>query len=273
MRRYIYVFIAWLLICSNGYSQSVTTDPATFTPTDEVTITFDVSNTGLANFAGDVYLWTWRLAEGSNDGSIGDAPTNVNPAGAGQAAAKLTRSATNPNIYTITFVPTEFFGVSLTEIPRIGVIAKGPDWSNGQTGNFYLDVLPPVFSSPVVRIFPTQFTGQDVVSVFYDTNLEENSAMKNAGSYYLSTTIEGTNAAGAPLNSASYVVPIGARTKLTSVGNGVYRITFIPDRFYTLNPGDVIKKIVYRVQNESGSLTNPPAGFDMLNVTVRKQAK
>jgi hypothetical protein len=273
MRKYIYLVIALSMTCHYGYSQSVTTDPATFTPTDEVTITFDVSNTGLANFTGDAYIWTWRLPEGLNDGSLGDAPTNVNPAGPGQAAAKLTRSATNPNIYSITFVPTEFFGVSLTEIPRMGVIAKGPDWSNGQTGNFYLDVLPPVFSSPVVRIFPIQFTSQDVVSVFYDTNLEENVAMKNAGSYYLHTTIEGTNANGVALNPASYVVPIGAKTKLTSVGNGIYWITFIPERFYTLNPGDVLKKIQYRIQNESGSLTNPPAGFDMLNVTVRKQAK
>lgn len=269
MKRYLALLFILSSVYLEGYSQSVTTDPPSFTPDDEVTITFDLSNSSLANYADDLYLWTWILNDDLTPKGP-DAPTNVNPAGAGQEAAKLNRSSENPDIYTITFVPKDFFGVSSTEIPTIGVIAKGRDWGDGQTQNFYLDLLPPVFASPVVRIFPTQFTSEDIVTIFYDANLEEDAAMKAAGDYYLYVTIEGTDVNGGLLDPDDYLLPIDSNTKLTSIGNGRYRITFIPDRFFALNAGDSITKILYRVQNEDGSLTNPPAGFDVINVTVRK---
>lgn len=265
MKKYLFLLFSLVTICYEGYSQSLTTDPPAFTPDDEVTFTIDVTGSTLEDKTVDVYAWVWRLAPGG-----GDAPTNVNPATPAQEAAKMTRSSENPNIYTIQFVPKDFIGVASTELTRMGIIAKGPSWTDGQTPNFEIDLLPPVFSSPVVRIFPTQFTAQDIVTVFYDSNLEEDPAMQEAGEYYLHTTIEGLDVNGVPLDPANYLLPIDAKTKLISMENGVYRITFIPDTFFTLNEGDVITKLLYRVQNADGSLTNPPAGFDVINTVVRK---
>jgi hypothetical protein len=250
-----------------SYGQSATADPALFTGDDEVTITIDATGSTLAGWLGDTYVWTWAVrTPGLPD--VG-APTNANPAGPGQVPAKLTRSATNPDIYTITFVPKDFFGIPAVQFTRIGILAKGPDWSNGQTPDFFLDVQPPVFESPVLRVFPSEFSADDVVTIFYDTRLEENEALKDAGEYYLYTTIAGKDANGDDLDPSDYDLPINESTKLISIGNGVYRLSFVPSQFYDLNPGDVITGIRYLVQNISGSLRNPPAGFEILNKTVR----
>ncbi|HYG03562.1 MAG TPA: hypothetical protein VD927_14035 [Chryseosolibacter sp.] len=262
----LFTFVASALI---SFGQSATADPAGFTADDEVTITINTTGTGLDGYTGDVYVWTWAIR--TNGLPNLDAPTNSNPAGAGQAAAKMTRSETNPNIYTITFTPSEFYGVPAVQFDKIGILAKGADWSNGQTADFVIEVEPPVFESPVIRIFPTEFSADDVVTIFYDTKLEENAEMKAVGEYYLLTSIGGTNGED-DLDPNDYYKPIGEETKLMAVGNGVFRISFVPSRFFDLAEGDVIGQLLYLIQNQSGTLTNPPAGFEILKKDVRVKA-
>lgn len=127
----------FLLACNFALAQTVTTSP-TFPRADQpVTITVNVTGTSLNNFAWNndtnpVYLWTW-IEKGATDI---DAPTNVNPATAAQAAAKCTRISTNPDIYQITITPTTFFNRPASEITQIGLKLKTRDWAdNRQTDN------------------------------------------------------------------------------------------------------------------------------------------
>ncbi len=123
-----------LSICA----QVVTTSPAFPVANQPVTITIDVSGTTIDHYAWDnttkpVYLWTWIRKSGTADI---DAPTNVNPATAAQAAAKATRISTNPDKYQITITPTTFFNKAATDIPQIGLLLKTTDWnSNLKSGN------------------------------------------------------------------------------------------------------------------------------------------
>jgi glycosidase len=118
------------------FAQIVTTDPAFPTADKPVTITVDVTGTSLNNFAWDnttnpVYIWAWVKKTGSPDA---DAPTNVNPATAAQAAAKCTRIGTNPDKYQITITPTTFFNKAAADIQRMGLKLKSKDWAeNKQT--------------------------------------------------------------------------------------------------------------------------------------------
>jgi hypothetical protein len=266
----ILLFLFIMSSCWISFGQSATATPSSFTGDDEVTITLDATGTGLAGYTGDVYAWTWaiRTAPLSNQ----DAPTNVNPAGPSQAAAKFTRSDANPNIYTLTIVPKDFYGVPAVQMDKIGILGKGADWGNGQTQDFVIEVEPPVFESPVIRVFPTEFSADDVVTIFYDTKLEENAEMKAAGEYYLLTSIEGTDGNGGELDPTNYFKSIDETTKLIGIGNGVYKLSFVPSQFYDLTAGDVITKIRYLVQNQDGTLRNPPVGFDILSKAVRTKA-
>lgn len=130
----------------------VTTDPE-FPKADEpVTFTIDATGTGLDGYTDDVWVWTWIEKGCASDCN---APTNVNPATDAQSAAKATRSGSDPNVYTITFTPTEFFGKPADEFEQIGILLKGQDWSNGQTPDYFVDISTGEFE--VAFISPTSF--------------------------------------------------------------------------------------------------------------------
>ncbi|MDZ4716808.1 MAG: alpha-amylase family glycosyl hydrolase [Cytophagales bacterium] len=121
--RYVFLLgIVWMSLA--GAAQQVTFAPI-FPKVDQpLTLTVDVTGSALAGFAGDVYIWTWIPKP---TGTI-DAPTNVNPATAAQAAAKWTRLSAN--VYEITFTPTTFFNRPASDfIDRLGFLLKGPDWT------------------------------------------------------------------------------------------------------------------------------------------------
>ncbi len=142
-----------LTLVVTAFGQIVTTNPAVPSPTEPVTITFDVTGTDFASKnLNDVWLWAW-LENGANDA---DAPTNVNPATSAQDAAKVTRSGSSPNIYSITITATDFFAKSADQIATVGVLLKGRDWSNGQTSDKFIEFTESFavgFASPVESQF------------------------------------------------------------------------------------------------------------------------
>jgi 1,4-alpha-glucan branching enzyme len=152
MKRTVFLLLAFIFSISVS-GQTVTTDPAIPSPSQPVTITFDVTGTDFAaKNLNEVWLWAW-LENGAVDV---DAPTNVNPATAAQDAAKVTRSSTNPNLYSISLTATTFFNKPAAEISTVGVLLKGRDWSNGQTSDKFITFsanFSIAFTSPVSDIF------------------------------------------------------------------------------------------------------------------------
>src|SRR5688572_19145898 len=116
------VFFTLNLIAFCSFAQIVTTNPSVPSPSQPVTITFDVTGTEFATKnLNDVWLWAW-LENGATDVN---AATNVNPATAAQDAAKASRSSTNPNLYSITLTATQFFNKPASEIHTVGILLKG----------------------------------------------------------------------------------------------------------------------------------------------------
>lgn len=137
----IIITIVLFVVVQHVFSQAVTTDPV-FPKADEpVTITVDVTGTGLSNFnwnnsTNPVYLWAW-LPEGCSSNC--DAPTNVNPATSpAQDAAKAFRISTNK--YQITLTPTTFFNKPASEISKLGILLKAKDWTGGKTPDYMIDI-------------------------------------------------------------------------------------------------------------------------------------
>ncbi len=120
--------------------------PDFFTPEDEITISYNVSNTALSGLS-DAWIWLW-LPDLNNV----DVPSNVNPANSNSALtdkAKFTRSVVNGSVtYSITLKLTDFTNKSASEIKRVGILLKGNDWSNGQTTDYVFDI-PEGFSLKV----------------------------------------------------------------------------------------------------------------------------
>ena len=119
---------ALLLFLLTGLVQAqvVTTQPVFFTDTTPVTITFNASqgNGGLNNFGGNVYIWTGVVTNLSPNTTTW---RHVKSPSFGQADpdALMTRDATNPNLYRITFTPRTFYPVPAAEtILRLGMIFK-----------------------------------------------------------------------------------------------------------------------------------------------------
>lgn len=107
--------------------------PSIFLPGDEITVTYDVTGTNLANLP-NAYIWVWIPGQTIN------AKYNVNPAATNATLtdnAKFVKSVVNGRtLFTKTFRPSDFFASNINNQTEIGMLLKGNDWSNGQTADF-----------------------------------------------------------------------------------------------------------------------------------------
>lgn len=177
-----------LLFCITGISafgQVVSTNPGVPSPSQPVTITFDVTGTDFASKnLNDVWLWAW-LEKGATDVN---APTNVNPATAAQDAAKVTRSSANPNLYSITITATSFFNKPAWEISTVGILLKGRDWTNGKTTDKFItfsETFNVAFTAPTAEVFFVNESESIEVSV--NTNEDATITLKKAGAVIASS--------------------------------------------------------------------------------------
>jgi 1,4-alpha-glucan branching enzyme len=135
MKQYYFLslFLLANLFCAGQVSLNPTVTPSIFTPDTEITVTYDVTGTALANLS-SAYIWMWIPSQ-----SV-DAKYNINPASNNTTAtnnAKFVKS--NPDgktLFTIIFTPADFFNGDISNAADLGMLLKGNDWSNGQTTDF-----------------------------------------------------------------------------------------------------------------------------------------
>ncbi|MGY3090258.1 1,4-alpha-glucan branching enzyme [Hymenobacter sp. UYAg731] len=135
----------------------VTTSPVFFTDTTPVTITYDATqgNGALANFTGNVYIWTGTVTNLSTSNTNW---RNVHSPSFGTAdpSALMTRDATNPNIYRITYTPRTFYPIPAAEtLLRLGMIFKNADGSTvGRAtggGDIFVDAATTALSARITN--------------------------------------------------------------------------------------------------------------------------
>ncbi len=268
MKRFIFILTIGLFLSGYGFAQNsnanISAVPFPFTGDDEITITIEVLDGKLKGYTGDVWLWAWAPG-------VGDAPSNENPAASRAEPAKLTRVATDK--YQITMTPSKFYGLSalkLASAGKLGMIAKGRDWGDGQTVDLSLAINPPKFESPVVRAFPKAFTAQDIITIFYDPKLDVDDEGKSKAIPvpYLSISLEGVDANGAALFPENYEVPINDKVKMVAEPNGTFSLTFVPNRLFNITKGEKITKIFIAAQSLDGSKFTPAPPTPPIEVKV-----
>ena len=160
MKQLLYLLI-FTLLGFGAVAQNPSFSPASFTAEDEITITIDVTGTGMAGVT-DAYLWIF-----SNPGLGGgaDGITNGNWTNSSNAA-KLTPAGTNK--FTYKFTGTTMFGQTPAQLKSFGFLLKKKDGS-AQTPDYkpyFFDPL--IFVPSLTRIFPAKVDVDDVVSVNFD---------------------------------------------------------------------------------------------------------
>ena len=140
MNKFI-LFIFLIVSTLQGFAQvqnaNFVIDPATFDPTDQITIT--VSNVDPSLWGeNDIYLWAWYFD--LNDQPAGDSPTNGSWTNSNESQ-KFTNNGNGTFSYTLT--PSMFYGDP--DIGRMGILAKAKDASdmgNGErkTQDFLVEV-------------------------------------------------------------------------------------------------------------------------------------
>ncbi|UYZ64615.1 alpha-amylase family glycosyl hydrolase [Hymenobacter weizhouensis] len=172
--RLLLLWVVTLAGLPAAQAQVVTANPVFFTENDQVTLTFDATKgtAGLKDYTGDVYIWTGVISDKSTSDSdwkavVGTSFSQPIP------KEKMTRSATNPNLYTITLTPRTYYDkLPVTDkILKLAMVFRGANGSPEGKDTGGRDILVDVAQNTAlsVRITApatggaTQFVSQNAV--------------------------------------------------------------------------------------------------------------
>lgn len=162
-----------LLIFSNYIFSQVDTSPTLPTTSGEVTIIFDATGTGLDGYSGDIYAHTGVTVDGERwQNVIAEWSENT-------AKAKLTRDASNANLYTLLITPDvyTFYVVETSKaITELSFVFRSSD-GNIKNGD---DIFVQLFEQGDLNITFTNpennavFSLNDNITISAETSLAAN---------------------------------------------------------------------------------------------------
>jgi hypothetical protein len=236
-------------------AQTAKVTPSSFNATDKITITFDLTGTVLENVS-PIYLWAWAPQNG-------DCPTNGQWS-ASNEANRMTRADSTKPIWTISFVPSKFYGFDAGKFIQIGCLAKAKDGGGSpekKTKDFVFEVNPVKYTPSILRTFPFKFADDDVMTLVYTKTLDTAKA---------SLTKDLTDA---PYLVVEYQLKDSSATKslfpyaddysthpelqLKSGAAGTYQLTTILNKLVPLKPGEQIAKVNLKIRNADGTKSYP----------------
>ena len=206
-------------------AQNPTFSPATFTAEDQVTLTFDVSGTGMAG-ATEAYIWLW--------GNAGDSPLNSSWSNSPDAA-KMTAAGTNK--WKFTFTATLLYGLPPAAFTNFRFLVKKKDGSaqSPDQGPFNFDPL--VFTPTMLRVFPAKVGADDVVTVNFD---------KTYGVATNEQRMTPTTATITMIDDAGNTVGNPLSVNVRKTGETIWSASFIPSVSFTPPTGKKLFKFRYK---------------------------
>lgn len=251
MKKYIGIIIVAVLGISSSIAQ-ITIEPAEWLPCDEITLTIDITQgdcQSIIDSEGPLFLWSWMPAE----------PVVGNGEWANSNDA-LQLTNTGDNLWSITMVPTDFYGVTADEVYANGfaMLVKARDGGGGadcsesggefKTSDFTLDVAPP-FKSAKIFALPQAVFANDIFTFRYDNTLETKESMQNLDEVY----VYAAAVAGGVEYPVSEMADVGSNPDLqmTASGNGQFALSIIPQDFFTSVPaGTAIDQLIFIVRKK-----------------------
>jgi glycosidase len=148
MKKLLVVLLVagYSLLLAQNVTLNPTITPSLFQYNEQITVTYDVTGTALANLS-NAWIWVWIPGKNVN------AKYNINPATAVADPAKFTKSVVaGVTKWTITFKPSDFFTADISNETQIGILLKANAWEGGQTTDYIAN-----FGFKISLMAPTTF--------------------------------------------------------------------------------------------------------------------
>jgi hypothetical protein len=228
MKQLLY-FLFFVLSGLGAFAQP-SFSPSSFTAEDEVTITVDVTGTGMAGVT-DAYIWIFSNPDvgGGADGVTNGSWTNSSD------GAKMIPAGTNK--FTFKFIGTTLFGQTPAQLKSFGFLLKKKDGS-AQTSDykpFFFDPL--IFVPTMARIFPSKVDKDDVITLNFDNRYA--STPNDQRMTPKTVTITMYDDLNATVGSALTL-------NLRSTEATIWSASFIPEASFTAAAGRKLGKFKYR---------------------------
>jgi hypothetical protein len=274
-------FIALLLssMASAAIAQKAYVLPSPTDASSEMTLYIDLNQSedgiqnnglvGLLNAFPDtaVYLWTWDPA-GPAAGN-GDWDNSADH----QQLTKV-----GDKLYSMTFIPTEYYGVDGPQLFSRGIscLAKLKNGNEvegfpfeAKSEDLHVDIIPKLCDARIC-VFPELREPDDYISITYDNNqeflydgLQEMNA--NECFIYLLGKVDA-------FTSYEYVmedeVTQTPELQLTSIDDGVFRTTIIPEDLFAplLGEGEKLSEIWYYIVRDGFNYPPGPPPFEIMTL-------
>jgi hypothetical protein len=234
-----------------GRIAEIWTQPAVFTADEQVSWFFDVTGTALDGTTDGVYLWSWFPSE----------PDKGNWANSSDFAALKHVSG---NIWRMDLIPSQYYGVPADQIVAFYGLLKNKDGSKvtdafapdqSPRNDIQIYSLTTIKGSATMDYYPKQFTLNRPMSILINAN--------NTWSGCDVTPVQGELAKAlnvhihSGVNFWNVVVENNptnlAKTQLTPLGGGIYRMDFILKDYFNLPDNYVLNNINFVLANDTWS--------------------
>ncbi len=208
----------------------------------------------------DVFLWTWEPANPvAGNGSWGES----------NEAMKMTK--VSDLLYSISFVPTEFYGIDGAQLFSSGIscLAKlrngnafGDDYDGeAKTEDLKIDIIPRLCDRRIC-VFPEIRQDDDFLSITYDNTQEELEGLQNMGDdeCYIYMVARVSNFVFYEyVQEAQVTSTPELRLEPVPGEPGKFRTIIIPREFFTMVPPEQrIRDIVFRILRPGFSYPGVP---------------
>jgi len=270
------------ITASSMATAQVSTDPPEYQdPTAEVKIIVDISkldatldhvqNLQADATAGlDLYIWTWSPNEHEDPHPLVNG-TGSAPWKESNDALKMTKEA--ENIYSFTMTPTDFYEVDAQEVfdkdikflvkPKDGGGYGDPD---RKSEDLTLLVDPPVTERNPAFLFPGRFVTDDLVMLYYDNKLEAVTGMQNLAPDDVWFFAEAQLSDSSTVKIAPNVFSVGnfPELQMTPYGDGIYKVYFVPRKFFNVPSDKEVTKITMYVMRRVFTGAGSRASYDII---------
>ena len=279
MQKLISSLVLVLLLTGSASAQKAYVLPSPTDANAEMTLFIDmnqsedgIQNNGLSGILDafpdtTVYLWTWDPsgpAAGNGDWD--------------NSADHQQLTKVGPKLYSMTFVPSEYYGVDGPQLFSRGIscLAK---LKNGypldgfpfeaKSEDMHVDIIPQLCGARFC-VFPELRESSDFLSITYDNTKEElYEGLQNMGEddcylYLLAKVDDFTSYEFAPKSE----VLQNPELKLTSLGDGKFRTTFIPEDLFApiVAEGESLSEVWYYIVREGFSYPPGPPPFQIIGL-------
>ena len=247
--------ILFLSVISNfSFGQKITFDPVDWTPDQPVTVRCDLSGTAFSGSTSNLYLWSW-YKNGANE-SVNSANNGLWTASA--AASQLTNQG--GNIWTITIVPSAYFGVAKEILNASGFYFLIKTVNGSQQSTDFGPIKPMM---PDGIALSTTWVANKKIKIIVDVSGTPLSG--NAGPlYYWGWYNAGAGDVNAPANGG-WTSPSPA-SAMTQIATNVWSIELLPTVYFGTTTANLTPERVFGlVKNASGSAQTPDLGLAKLH--------